>query len=298
MENAVDRLCGTCGESRAMWREKRAFGERKGGEEESGREIHRAIDNVEKEGGCFRQTVEKGGAVCYNENMQEKTPDFAGLAREMARNGEQFEKFYAMLTENNAAFNLTAITEREEVIHKHFLDSLAGAAYLPAGGRIAEVGSGAGFPSVPLAIVRRDVSFTLIESTGKKCAFLRKVSEALGLNLTVVQMRAEEAGRDAAYREQFDAVIARAVAPLVPLCEYCLPLVKQGGRLIAWKGSEDETPGAVHAVKVLGGGNLRTVAYELPNGYGARRLVLADKVSHTPEKYPRGHGKERKDPIV
>ena len=104
-------------------------------------------------------------------------PDLRGKWRETA---SRFEKFYAMLTENNAAFNLTAITEREEVIHKHFLDSLAGAAYLPRAGGLRKSDRGRGFPSVPLAIVRRDVSFTLIESTGKKCAFLRKVSEALG----------------------------------------------------------------------------------------------------------------------
>ncbi len=230
--------------------------------------------------------------------MQEKTPDFAALSREMARCRQKFEQFYELLLRGNAAFNLTAITQKEEVIHKHFLDSLAGAACLPENAFVAEVGSGAGFPSLPIAIVRPDLTFTLIESTGKKCDFLQGAAEKLSLRVRVVQRRAEDAGRDPAFREQFDAVIARAVAPLVPLCEYCLPLVKPGGKFIAWKGSEDETSSALYAVRVLGGGNLRTLAYDLPDGYGARRLVIADKVRPTPAKYPRGQGRERKSPIV
>ena len=230
--------------------------------------------------------------------MQEKTPDFAGLAREMARNGEQFEKFYAMLTENNAAFNLTAITEREEVIHKHFLDSLAGAAYLSAGGRIAEVGSGAGFPSVPLAIVRRDVSFTLIESTGKKCEFLRAAVRELGLDgVTVLNTRAEDAGKGS-LREKFDAAFARAVAPLASLAEYCMPLVRVGGQFIAYKGAADELAGGRKAIATLGGGEAERVCYELPADYGARSLIVVGKIRPTPLKYPRGQGKERSAPIA
>ncbi len=230
--------------------------------------------------------------------MREKTPDFQVLRQKIARNEQKFQTFYELLLAGNAAFNLTAITEQEEVFHKHFLDSLAGEAYLPENARVAEVGSGAGFPSIPLAIVRGDLSFTLIESTGKKCEFLRTVVSRLGLNATVLQMRAEDAGRDPRYREQFDACIARAVAPLVPLCEYCFPLIRTGGCFVAWKGSEDETPSARHAVQLLGGSRLCSLAYELPAGYGARRLVLAEKTSPTPAKYPRGNGRERKNPIV
>ena len=230
--------------------------------------------------------------------MNEKNPDFTRICGRLREYGEKFEKFYRLLVTYNAAFNLTAITQREEVIHKHFLDSLAGEQFLEKGASVVEVGSGAGFPSVPLAIVRRDLSFTLIESTGKKCDFLRTVARELDLSLNVCQMRAEEAGRSPEFRERADIVIARAVAPLPSLAEYCLPLVRVGGRMIAWKGSEDETASAAHAVGVLGGNNMHVVRYDLPGGYGARMLVIAEKTKPTPAKYPRGHGKERKDPIL
>ena len=229
--------------------------------------------------------------------MQEKTPDFIDLREQIQRNDQKFHTFYRLLIEYNAAFNLTAITQEEEVFHKHFLDSLAGAAYLAENARVAEVGSGAGFPSIPLAIVRSDLTFTLIESTGKKCSFLETAVKELGLNAQVLKMRAEDAGRTEGLRESFDAVIARAVAPLAPLAEYCLPLVRVGGKMIAWKGSEDETGSARRAVEVLGGEHLHTVKYELPEGYGARMLVIADKKRATPAAYPRGQGKERKNPI-
>lgn len=230
--------------------------------------------------------------------MNEKNPDFTRICGRLREYGEKFEEFYRLLVMYNAAFNLTAITQREEVIHKHFLDSLAGEAFLEEGASVVEVGSGAGFPSVPLAIVRKDLSFTLIESTGKKCDFLRTVARELDLPLNVCQMRAEEAGRSPEFRERADIVIARAVAPLPSLAEYCLPLVRVGGRMIAWKGSEDETAAAAHAVGVLGGKNMHVVRYDLPEGYGARMLVIAEKAKPTPPKYPRGHGKERKDPIL
>ena len=230
--------------------------------------------------------------------MNEKNPDFTRICGRLREYGEKFEEFYSLLVTYNAAFNLTAITQREEVIHKHFLDSLAGEQFLEKGASVVEVGSGAGFPSVPLAIVRRDLSFTLIESTGKKCDFLRTVARELDLSLNVCQMRAEEAGRSPEFRERADIVIARAVAPLPSLAEYCLPLVRVGGRMIAWKGSEDETASAAHAVGVLGGNNMHVVRYDLPGGYGARMLVIAEKTKPTPAKYPRGHGKERKDPIL
>ena len=230
--------------------------------------------------------------------MCENTPDFIRIRGKLREYSEKFDAFYRLLVSYNEAFNLTAITQREEVIHKHFLDSLAGEQFLEKGASVVEVGSGAGFPSVPLAIVRSDLSFTLIESTGKKCAFLRTVAEELGLSLHVCQMRAEEAGKSPEFRERADAVIARAVAPLPSLAEYCLPLVKVGGRMIAWKGSEDETASAAHAVGVLGGKNMHVVRYDLPGGYGARMLVIAEKTKPTPAKYPRGQGKERKDPIL
>lgn len=272
-------------------------GEEREGKKRGKKVIHRKWGNVEKECTGFQQGVEKRGKVCYNCDMTEKMPDFGRMKRLLEEKRAQFEAFYSLLLHYNAAFNLTAITQQEEVFHKHFLDSLAGENFLKQGARVAEVGSGAGFPSVPLAIVRGDLSFTLIESTGKKCNFLRTVARELGLKLDVLCMRAEEAGRTDGMREHFDAVIARAVAPLPALAEYCLPLARVGGEMIAWKGSEDETSAAQFAVQVLGGGRLRTVRYELPAGYGERMLVLAEKVRPTPAKYPRGRGLERKDPI-
>ena len=253
---------------------------------------------VEKERIGYRQTVEKKKEVWYNRNMKEILPDFPRLAEKIGEHRQAFDTFYRLLLQYNAAFNLTAITQEEEVFHKHFLDSLAGEGYLPQGARVAEVGSGAGFPSLPLAIVRGDLHFTLIESTGKKCAFLRTAAQELGLNVRVCEMRAEQAGREQGIREEFDAVIARAVAPLPALAEYCLPLVRVGGEMLAWKDSEDETPLARRAVQVLGGGELHALRYRLPQGYGERMLVFCKKQRPTPAKYPRGQGKERKDPIV
>ncbi len=230
--------------------------------------------------------------------MENKKPDFVRLTALISEKRALFEEFYRMLVRENAAYNLTAIVEEREVFHKHFLDSLAGEHLLGKGARVAEVGSGAGFPSLPLAIVRSDLLFTLIESTSKKCAFLKKVVGALGLHAEVVTMRAEDAGRDASMRETFDAVIARAVAPLPALAEYCLPLVRVGGEMIAWKGSEDERPAARRAATVLGGGTWEAVRYALPEGYGERMLVTCKKMRPTPSGYPRGQGKERKSPIV
>lgn len=230
--------------------------------------------------------------------MNINSPDFAALEAKIAQRSALFERFYQLLIEYNAKFNLTAITQKEEVFHKHFLDSVAGAHLLPAGGNIAEVGSGAGFPSIPIRLLRDDLTFTLVESTGKKCAFLQTAVRELGLEgVNIVNARAEELGRDPAFRERYDAVIARAVAPLASLAEYCMPFVKAGGRFVAWKGSADELETGRRALSLLGGGTVLSVGYELPGGYGARTLIVAEKKKPTPAQYPRGNGKERKNPL-
>ena len=225
-------------------------------------------------------------------------PDFARYEEKIREKAALFEQFYALLLEYNGRFNLTAIVEREEVIHKHFLDSLAGEELLPSNANCVEVGSGAGFPSIPLKIVREDISLTLVESTGKKCDFLNIAVEKLGLkNVKVVCSRAEELARTA-HRERFDVCFARAVARLNTLAEYCLPLVKQGGFFLAYKGEcgqellESET-----SISLLGGGAAESICYDLPNGYGARTLVRVEKVKSTPQKYPRGRGLERRRPL-
>ncbi len=223
-------------------------------------------------------------------------PDFKRLAEKIGENREKFCILFETLSEYNGKYNLTAVTEEREVYCKHFLDSLAGEPFFPEGAHVAEVGSGGGFPSLPLAIVRPDLHFTLIESTGKKCEYLRAVCKKLGIDAEVVNTRAEEAGRRS-LRERADVCCARAVARLDTLAEYCLPLVKKGGLFLAYKGAEDETALAKRAISLLGGGETRCVKYELPEGMGKRSLVLVTKTHFTPAKYPRGQGKERKEPL-
>lgn len=226
-------------------------------------------------------------------------PDFEEIINKIKQNSGKFEAFYDLLVTYNRKFNLTAIVGRDEVFHKHFVDSLAGERLFPAGAFAAEVGSGAGFPSLPLKIVRDDLKLTLIESTGKKCEFLRTAVKELGLkDVEVVQARAEDLGRDAHFRERYDISFARAVAKLNTLAEYCMPFVKPGGMFIAYKGSADETPEARRAIEVLGGGTVKNYGYALPEGYGERMLVVAEKCRRTPPGYPRGQGKERSRPIV
>ncbi len=226
-----------------------------------------------------------------------ETPDFGKIERILAEKAQKFQLFAALLAEYNEKFNLTAVTDPREVKIKHFADSLAGEGAFPRGAHVAEVGSGGGFPSVPLMIAREDLDFTLIESTGKKCDFLRAAVKALGLNAEVLCARAEDAGRDPAFRERFTAVCARAVARLDTLAEYCLPLVRVGGRMIAYKGSDGELFLARGALCKLGGDGGREISYELPSGMGARTLVLIEKKRATPPAYPRGRGKERSAPL-
>lgn len=213
--------------------------------------------------------------------------------------GEDFGKLCSLLVENNKKFNLTAISEREDIFNKHFVDSVAGESFIKNGARVAEVGSGGGFPSFPLKIVRRDLKFLLIESTGKKCNYLREAAESLAFtDVDIYCGRAEDAAKDDKFREKFDVAEARAVARLNTLCEYCLPLVKTGGKFIAYKGDcDEEIKEAQRAIKILGGELENVEKYELPNG-DKRALVIIKKVAPTPLKYPRGQGKERKSPII
>lgn len=226
--------------------------------------------------------------------------DFENIRRLYDKNAEKFEIFRKLLLEYNQKYNLTAITDEREVLIKHFYDSLAGEFIFSEGVSVIEIGSGAGFPSIPLKIVREDLSFTLVESTGKKCEFLRAAVKELGLkNITVLNARAEDLGKDFSHREKYDICCARAVARLNTLAEYCLPLVKTGGKMIAYKGrAEEEVKEAKRAICVLGGGKKEQFSYELPEDAGARTLVAVTKEKNTPEKYPRGNGKERKNPIL
>lgn len=210
-----------------------------------------------------------------------------------------FLLFEKMLSEKNEQMNLTSITDGKEIKIKHFEDSLSAERFLFYGAAVAEVGSGGGFPSVPLKIMRRDLRFTLIESVGKKCGFLNSVKEALGFeNFDILNARCEEAAKKPEYRENFDFAVARAVAKLNTLAEYTLPFVKVGGKVIAYKGEcEEEIKNAKSAITVLGGEISEIYRYELSENRGARTLVIINKIGATPSKYPRGRGKERSKPL-
>lgn len=212
--------------------------------------------------------------------------------------GEKFNILKELLLDYNNKFNLTAITDEKEIYIKHFLDSVTGESFFKEGASVAEIGSGGGFPSFPLKIIRDDLNFTLIESTTKKCGYLQAVVDKLNMKgVKVLNMRAENAAREVIYREKFDYAEARAVARLNTLCEYCLPLVKKGGKFIAYKGDNDEEiREALNAVNILGGELESVEKYELPDGE-RRALIIIKKVKSTPQKYPRGQGKERKNPL-
>jgi len=209
---------------------------------------------------------------------------------------KKLDKFYNILIEYNNKFNLTAITEKQEVYIKHFVDSLLTKEVIN-GDKFIDVGSGGGFPAIPLKIVKENAEFTLLDATNKKCEYLKDASKMLGLEkVSVVFGRAEELGRDEKYREKFDVCTARAVASLDILAEYCLPFVKVGGVFVSYKGdAEEEIKKAVNAIKTLGGRVKDVLHFDLE---GAKRtVVIIEKVKSTDGKYPRTNGKIRKNPL-
>lgn len=212
---------------------------------------------------------------------------------------EKLEAFKNLLVEKNKEFNLTSITDNKEIYIKHFYDSLSGEKFISSGAKVVEIGSGGGFPSVPLKILRDDIDFTLIESVGKKCNFLNLVKNTFNFeNFEVKNARCEDLAKDNMYRENFDFSIARAVANLSTLCEYMLPFVKVGGKMIAYKSVNDkEIENAKNAINILGGKISEIIKYSLPENMGERYLVIIEKIKNTPQKYPRGKGKERSKPL-
>ena len=206
---------------------------------------------------------------------------------------EKFEKYADLLAFYNEKFNITAIREREEVINKHFVDSLYGLKFI-SGKKILDVGSGGGFPIMPLKIADESLDITALDSNAKKCWFIEEVAKNLNLsNVKTLSDRAEDLSKKEDYRESFDCCTARAVAKLNILCEYCMPFVKVGGRFISYKlYNPEEIEEGLNAIKTLGG------EIEEIFKYGEDRCVLViKKVSSTDKKYPRQNGQIRKKPL-
>lgn len=217
-----------------------------------------------------------------------------------------FEVCYRELMAWNQRFNLTAITDREGVLVRHFLDSLSclkvlSRNELDAGAQVVDVGTGAGYPGLPLKIVCPGMRLTLLEATGKKVGFLEHLTLELQMNsVRAIHARSEELGQDPAHREQYDWAVARAVAEMPTLVEYLLPLVRVGGAILAQKGegAPAEVQKAENAIATLGGRVRRLAPVELRGLAETRYLVVVDKVAATPEKYPRRPGMPNKRPIM
>ncbi|MCX7773274.1 MAG: 16S rRNA (guanine(527)-N(7))-methyltransferase RsmG [Clostridia bacterium] len=215
---------------------------------------------------------------------------------------DRFLAYARLLVEWNEKINLTAITDEEGITIKHFLDSLSIFPLMPQGTKtIIDVGTGAGFPGIPLRIAGENLKVTLLDSLDKRVKFLNEVCQTLGLsNISAVHGRAEDFGADKKYRESFDIAVARAVAGLPVLLEYCLPFVKTGGLFIAMKGpdAKEELKESQKALEVLGGEIQEVKAFKLPFSDNERFVIVVRKCRHTPPAYPRKSGKPTKSPIV
>ena len=214
-----------------------------------------------------------------------------------------FNKYYELLYEWNKKINLTAITEPKDVAIKHMVDSLScfKADLFKENTSLIDVGTGAGFPGLPLKIFYPSLKLTLLDSLNKRVKFLQLVVDELGLkDVEIIHARSEEAARNKKYREKFDLATARAVARLPIICEYCLPFVKDGGTFIALKGRqyEEEATQAQKAIKVLGGEISDIMPVKLPEIDDKRAVIYIKKIKSTPKTYPRKAGTPERNPIV
>ena len=205
-----------------------------------------------------------------------------------------------LLVEWNKKINLTAITEEKDIILKHFVDSLTVLKYIKENKSIVDVGTGAGFPGIPLAIMNDSLKITLVDSLNKRINFLNEVCSKIKLkNTKAIHSRAEEFGQDNNYRESYDIAISRAVSNLTVLAEYLLPLVKVGGKIICMKGPdiEEELKQAKSAIDILGGKFERCDNFCLPKSDISRNIIIINKIKETPKKYPRKAGTPVKTPL-
>lgn len=213
-----------------------------------------------------------------------------------------FAHYHRLLLEWNERMDLTAVLEEDEMIDRHYVDSASPLRgdFIGHGAQVVDVGTGAGFPGIPLAILRPDITVTLLDALAKRCAFLEAVTEALSLPCRVVHGRAEDAGRDAVLREGFDVVLSRAVAPLSVLLEYTLPLARVGGRAIAFKGPNvgEEWAQGERAANALGGALTQCVRTDIPGRpEWQHQLVICEKQRKTPRAYPRKAGTPKREPL-
>lgn len=233
--------------------------------------------------------------LSYNE-IEEMFKSFGlTLDEEMYRN---FDFYAELLVSWNEKINLTAITDPLGITEKHFLDSLAVFKddIIPQNSSVIDVGTGAGFPGIPMKIYRNDLKVTLLDSLNKRINFLTEVSNKLSLGMICIHSRAEDGAKKADLREKFDIATARAVAPLPILCEYCLPYVKIGGKFVALKGPNEDAKDSFTAYRTLGAEISDVKEYELPCG-DKRRIIVYNKIKETPKKYPRNPSQIDKKPL-
>lgn len=244
--------------------------------------------------------------ISYEEFCGECKRIFAMNPEISAPDEEQTAKLYRLteiMLEVNEHMNLTAITDCSQIILKHYVDSLSVAKYIPENARIIDIGCGAGFPSLPLAICRPDIRIVALDSTAKRINYVQNTANALGLtNLSAIAARAEDKAKDSLYRESFDVAVARAVADLPVLCELCLPFVKVGGHFASMKAArgDEELDNARRAIKTCGGGVVQMIHADLTgdgSNYEKRRLIIIEKVEKTPKNYPRNFAQISKKPL-
>ncbi len=243
--------------------------------------------------------------MTYREFCEESLRLF-DLNRFSAPSEKELEKLFSLteiMLEVNEKMNLTTIKDPSQIILKHYLDSISVSEYIPAHARVIDVGCGAGFPSLPLAIFRPDLVITPLDSTAKRINYVSETAKKLGLeNIFAISARAEDMARLPEHRELYDAAVARAVADLPVLCELCLPFVRVGGRFIAMKAAkgDEEYARSARAIELCGGGNSAIIQADL-TGDGAekekRRLIIAEKVEKTPKIYPRNFSQISKKPL-